>query len=294
MFGAHHLGELGVAAHERDYRLGVGRWVSVHEGAYRFAGTPLTWRGRVLAACWAGGTRAAASHRCAAELWELPGRTVDIVELTCPRWRRARHDGLLVHESLEFDDLDRCAIDGIPVTSAARTVFDLTSLCSVTVVDLAIDNALRRSLTTIGELQQVLERLGRRGRPGTRKFRALLQARDASTSESEAERRLLRILERHGLPTPVAQFEVRDHDGRLVARVDFAYPELKIAIEYDSYEHHVGKAALDRDGARRNAVVALGWLPITATAADLRNQGHRLANDVRRARALRSGVAAPR
>jgi very-short-patch-repair endonuclease len=76
----------------------------------------------------------------------------------------------------------------------------------------------------------------------------------------------------------------------LVARVDFAYPDLKIAIEYDSYEHHTGKAALDRDGARRNAVVAAGWLPVTATAADIRNQGRRLANDLRRARALRSGV----
>jgi very-short-patch-repair endonuclease len=107
---------------------------------------------------------------------------------------------------------------------------------------------------------------------------------------SEAEAQLVRLLERQGLPRPVAQYEIRD-DARFVARVDFAYPELRIAIEYDSYEHHVGKQALVRDGARRNAVVALGWLPITATAADLRDGARRLALEIRRARTLRSGVA---
>ncbi len=72
--------------------------------------------------------------------------------------------------------------------------------------------------------------------------------------------------------------------GNLVARVDFAYPELRIAIEYDSYEHHTGKVALVRDSARRNAVVALGWAPIAATDADLRQGGDHLAQSLRRAR----------
>jgi very-short-patch-repair endonuclease len=108
---------------------------------------------------------------------------------------------------------------------------------------------------------------------------------------SEAESRLLRLLERQGLPRPAVQYEIRAADGSLVARVDFAYPDLRIAIEYDSYEHHLAKAALVRDGARRNAVASLGWLPITATAADLRDGARRLAADIRRARALRSDVA---
>ncbi len=90
------------------------------------------------------------------------------------------------------------------------------------------------------------------------------------------------------------QYEIRDADGCLVARVDLAYIDLKIAIEYDSYAHHVGNEALVRDSARRNAVVARGWLPITATANDLRNGGHRLAVDVRRARSLRTGVTSER
>jgi hypothetical protein len=201
---------------------------------------------------------------------------------------------VVVHESRGLEPEDQTELDGIPVTSVERTLFDLVSVRGPTALDLALDNALRRSLTTPTELQRLLDRLGKRGRGGTRRFRALLVERQDGVSESDAERRLLGMLEREGLPRPVVQHEIRDDDGRLVARVDLAYPDLKIAIEYDSYEHHTGKVALVRDGARRNAVVALGWLPITATAADLRDRGRRLADDVRRARRLRSVVAGPR
>ena len=294
LFGAHHLRDLRVADHERKYRLSIGRWIQVHERVYRIAGSPSTWPGTLLAACWAGGTRAVASHRSAAQLWELPGRTTQHVEITCPRWRRAQHEGLVVHESRTLDPIDVTIVDHIPVTSTARTIFDLTAVCGPTTVDLAIDNALRREITTLPDLHAVLDRLARRGRAGVVRFRELLADRDPADqlSESERERLLLRMLRRHGFPKATPQFEIRDDDGRLVARPDLAYPELKIAIEYESYEHHVGKAALVRDSARRNAVVALGWAPIAATAEDLRTGGHRLASDLQRARSRRSGVNA--
>jgi very-short-patch-repair endonuclease len=138
----------------------------------------------------------------------------------------------------------------------------------------------------------MLDRLGKRGRRGTARFRDVLAARRPGEplGDSTAERRLTQLLAAHGLPPVVPQHQIRDDDGRLIARVDFAYPELRIAIEYDSYEHHVGKIALDRDAARRNAIVSRGWLSVTATARDLRDGGHRLAIDLHRARSLRSGV----
>ncbi len=291
VFAQHHLVQHGVAPHERAYRLKAGRWVLEYEGVYRYAGTPLSWRGRLLAACWAGGLRAAASGRAAAELWSLPGASRAFVEITCPRWRRSQHDGLIVHESLAFDEIDITTIDGLPVTTVPRTLFDLARVCGDGTLDLAIDNALRRSLTTVADLVATRDRLARSGRPGSARFRSVLGGRVPGVTESDAERRLLQLLERHGLPRPVVQHEIRDASGRLVARVDFAYPDLKIAIEYDSYAHHMGTEAHDRDAARRNDVLAAGWYPVTATAADLRNGGHRLAADLRRARALRSCVS---
>jgi hypothetical protein len=291
LFATHHLVQLGVASHERAYRLKAGRWVLEYEGVYRFAGTPLTWRGRLLAACWAGGLRAAASGRAAAELWRFPGGSDAHLEITCPRWRRSRHDGLIVHESLAFDEIDTTTADGIPVTTVPRTLFDLARVCGDGTLDLAIDNALRRHLTTIADLEATRDRLARSGRPGSARFRSVLLGRAPGVTESHAERRLLQLLERHGLPRPVVQYEIRDANGRLVARVDLAYPDLRIAIEYDSYAHHMGTEAHDRDGSRRNDIVASGWHPVTATAADLRNGGYRLAAAVRQARALRSCVS---
>ena len=111
----------------------------------RVVGTPLTWRGRLLAACWAGGTHAVASHRGAAELWQLPGRDIESTEITCPRWRRARHDGLLVHESLVLDDIDTTTRERIPVTTVPRTLFDLAGVVGPTTVNIAVAAALRRN-----------------------------------------------------------------------------------------------------------------------------------------------------
>ena len=73
---------------------------------YRIGGAPPTWRGQVLAACWAAQGLAVASHRSAAELWGLPGGCTDIVEITCRRWKRAKAAGLVVHETKLLDDAD--------------------------------------------------------------------------------------------------------------------------------------------------------------------------------------------
>ena len=208
------------------------------------------------------------------------------MEITCPRWRRSRESGLLVHESTALLDVDRTVHDSVPITTVERTIFDLAGVLRPTTLDLVLDNALRRALTTLESLQETHSRLARRGRRGTRRLRQLLGERSpvSALPESERERLLLAMLRRHGFPAPVSQYEIRDEGGNVVARPDFAYPDLKIAIEYDSFQEHTGKVALVRDSARRNAVVALGWAPIAATANDLRRGGHQLADALRRAR----------
>jgi very-short-patch-repair endonuclease len=258
----------------------------VHEGVYRIAGAPVTWHARLLAACWAGGTRAVASHTSAAALWDLPGGQTEIVEITCPRWRRSRHDGVVVHETTLIDDRDRACVDQIPCTTAERTLFDLARRVRPVMLDANIDTALRRGLVTRDGLVATVGRLATQGRPGGRRFRAVVEARldGGRPAESVAERRLADLLIRHGLPEPVLQYEVRDGYGNLAARVDLAYPDQKLAIEYDSVEHHTGKLALVRDSARRNALTGLGYTVLTATVADLQDHGARLAASIRRVR----------
>ena len=94
----------------------------------------------------------------------------------------------------------------------------------------------------------------------------------AGVPESVMETKLKQLLRCNGLPTPVFQYEIW-HNGRFVARVDAAYPEHRIAIEFDSYEHHTGKLAIDRDNERRARLSRIKWETITFTAAALRANG---------------------
>jgi very-short-patch-repair endonuclease len=289
MFALHHLDELGYSREARAVRLETGRWIHVHDGVYQMAGTPLGWRSRLLGACWAGGTRALASHRSAAALWALPSGCTDIAEVICPRWKRTRHDGLVVHESLVIDDEDdRAEVDGIPCTSAARTLFDLARGLSAVMLDANIDAALRRGLVSIEDLRSTSARLVRKGRPGGRRFRDAVEARSAAAAlpESVPERLLADMLVRQGLPAPRHQFVVRDRSGAFVARVDLAYPDWMVVIEYDGVEYHTSTAAHVRDSVRRDAIGDLGYGVLTATSADLKDRGARIASSIRRRRVL--------
>ena len=196
VFATQHLDDLKATREARAVRVEAGRWLPVHDGAYRMAGAPVTWRSALMAACWAGGPRALASHRSAGALWSLPSGRTDITELTCPRWRRARHDGLVVHESMVIDDEDHAEVDAIPCTSVARTVFDLARTLSPVMLDANIDNAIRRELVTLDQLRSTSTRLATKGRPGGRRFRQVVEARSdvGALPESVPERLLADML----------------------------------------------------------------------------------------------------
>lgn len=274
IFTIHHARAVGFSDDEICRRRDAGSWLALHKAALRIAGAPRLWRGDLLAACWAGGFRAYTSHRSAAALWRLPGGRRDLIEVTCPRWRRARHDGLVVHETKADSRIDLVEIDGIPVTTPARTLLDLGAVCGARTVELAVEAALHRGIVTMSSLDAILSRLGRPGRNGAGVLRAVVRMRNphAAPTESAMETRIIQILRAGGLPEPHRQVVIRTA-GRFVARVDLAYPQWRIAIEYDSHEWHLGGDALVRDATRRNAVIAADWIPITATVKDVRDGG---------------------
>jgi len=96
---------------------------------------------------------------------------------------------------------------------------------------------------------------------------------------SPQETRLRLLLHRSGLPCPAAQHAVRDAGG-LVARVDFAWPERTIALEYEGAWHGDSPQQVAADRRRRNPLSAAGWTVVFVTAADLHRPWallHRLA-----------------
>jgi very-short-patch-repair endonuclease len=248
-------------------RISTNRWERLHAGVYRLNGAPSSWRQQLFAACLALGRGAVASHRAAAALWHLAGYDPGILEVSVPRGRRPRERGVLVHQVVLLP-VDVTAVEVIPITTPARTLLDLAAVSPADAVEDALDDALRRGLVKLPRLRWRAEELGPRS--GAKVIRRLLDARTATVGspQSVLETRLLRLLRRAGLPTPECQHEIRDH-GRLIAVVDFAYTEERLAIEADGYRWHSGRARWQHDLARRNELTKLGWRVIHVTAHDI-------------------------
>ncbi|MGH2795426.1 MAG: DUF559 domain-containing protein, partial [Actinomycetota bacterium] len=251
-----------------EHRLRVGRWSREALDVFRVAGVPSSWHQALMVACLAWGVGAVVSHRAAAALWRLAGFEPGSVELTVPTTRRRSAPGVAHRYRLSRSDTTR--IEGVPVTTPARTLLDLAAVAPAELVEEAIDDALRRGLVTIPRLRRRFDAEARPGRRGIATMRSLLEARDPSmpVPASVFERRLLRLVRQARLPEPVRQHEIRDGD-RLVGIPDFAFPEQHLAIEADGYRWHSGRVRWEHDRARRNELTLLGWRVIHITWTDL-------------------------
>jgi hypothetical protein len=193
------------------------------------------------------------------------------VHVLLPYDRRTRmQHGLRVHQG-RFDADDVVEVDGLPVLDLDLVVSEL--LCSkdrreaLACADQAI--AMRPEQQGMAFKASIERRLlNRVDRRGTRRAALLLQLVDGR-SESPPESWLRLLVIEAGFPLPDVQHRVLDIDGKLIYRLDLAWPELRIALEYDGYEAHAGRAL--RDAARDEDLARRGWLTVRASAEDLRN-----------------------
>jgi hypothetical protein len=230
---------------------------------------PITANQLSLTAAWFAGTDALISHRDAARVWWIPGFAAVEPEVTKLRGQSQRRSYGLVHGSLVLPSSHRTERNGLPVTTVARTIFDLAGVIPAGRVERAMDHALATKLCTTGQLQQVFFALARRGRRGTAVMRELLEARREGyvAPASELERKGRALFAAGGLPPAV--FEVDLGDDSWVGRVDCLWPAQKVIVELDGRRHH--SALVDREADRRrdNALMAAGWRVIRVTWDDL-------------------------
>jgi very-short-patch-repair endonuclease len=183
------------------------------------------------------------------------------VEVTVPRPREVAVKGIIAHRTRLLVPEDVARLKGIPATTAVRTIADLARVYPASKVGPMLDYALARRLVTRAQLEARAT-----GRRHNDVLRELLDERPATARPmgSEFEACLFRGLRGAGLPLPVAQYRVLMLDGSQVF-LDFAYPDVMLAIEADSYLWHASLADWQRDRARNNELVALGWsiLPLT-------------------------------
>jgi hypothetical protein len=254
----HLVGPLGRRALVRS-----GRLSTVTRGVYRTAGAPVDAHARILAACLVYGPRAVASHASAMWLWGLDeGRNPRAIEVTRPvtTHRAPRHRrGLTLHQTTTWGSGHRSIVDGIPVTSVARTLCDLSNLHPAPEVRRAMDVAFAQRLVTLEQVQAISNELAGPGRRRSVVTAIALEAHlpERAECESVPQIDLLRAIVEAGFPTPTVEHPVTI-DGQPY-RIDLSYPEHKIALEYDGFPGHSALIPFTRDRARQNALEGDGW-----------------------------------
>jgi hypothetical protein len=260
---------------QTEHRVRGGMLERVYESVYRLRGSPATWRQLLMAATFAGGKLSVASFRAAAALCYLPGGE-ELCEITSLRHHRARHEGVVAHESRFLTTEDIMYVDNIPVTRPARTLNDLALLVeqkqmAMATLDHAVHDAVRRGLVDIDRLWKEWERLGQTLRPGGRAMETLLQrfVPPARTPDSSPELRLLQCIREAQLPEPVPQLRVWLSETRWVD-LDFGFPVQQGYAEFDPYKFHGNRDKYMKDARRRLELRYLGWdgVPVTDDELD--------------------------
>ncbi|MGH2992623.1 MAG: type IV toxin-antitoxin system AbiEi family antitoxin domain-containing protein [Solirubrobacterales bacterium] len=258
----HDLRTLGVSASAVKRRVADLRLRRLHRGVYAVG--QLNQRGRWLAAVRAIGAGAVLSHRDAAALHGLTRCDRRAVEVTIPRRVRSR-PGIAVHHTRALHPSDRTSVADIPVTSAPRTLLDLSEVVDGTRLRRAYEEAERLRVLDVGAVEELLARSN--GRHSVSALRALLGYDPAPTAEakSELETRFMDLIRENGLPLPQLNVLV---EGYLV---DAYWPDARLVVELQSYGYHSQRTAFERDHAKLARLklggcetLALTWRQVTS------------------------------
>lgn len=256
-----------------------GRWQRVLPDVYAAAGLDLTHelRARAAAVLLPG---AVVTGRSAAWLWRVDVDGPDGaarssgVEVTVPPGGNARVPGLLVRRRTLPDHQVGCPpwLRDVPTLWPVYAALELAADPSRSHVEsvVVLDQFCESAPVTLASLRAAA--VGWTGR-GCRGLRAALLAADGLAG-SPPETRLRLAVRAAGLPEPIAQYKLVKVSGQRVKHLDFAWPHLRLGVEYDG-AGHVGTSTrsevrfgLPKDRRVLNEVQELGWQLFYVTAPD--------------------------
>ncbi|HWT91411.1 MAG TPA: DUF559 domain-containing protein [Solirubrobacteraceae bacterium] len=220
----------------------------VRRGVYAVGHPALTPEGRWIAAVLLGGPGSALSHVSAAVLWRMLDSAGATIHVTVPGagGRKRERDGLILHRS---PDVPRAVVNGIPVTTPARTLVDLAAHAPERTVRAAIKGAERQRILDVAAVREAAAH-----RAGARRLATVLQAWDDAPTKEELEQRFLELCDRHGLPRPEVNAPL------LGFTVDFLWRDQRVVVETDGMATHGGVLAAIEDRERDAALTRAGYL----------------------------------
>lgn len=264
-------------------------WEAAGPGVLRLVGSVATDHQRCMAAVLSAGRDALVSGSTAAFLWGLPGFGPRPVHLSRPHHATHRGSTLaIVHHSRYLPAHHGCRLEGIPVTTVARTLFDLVARLRPARAERALDHALHRRLVTREQVEAVAADLSENGRAGTVLMRELLVVRGIGNVavESGLEARFLALLAEAGLEIPERQVDLGGDCW--VGRVDFYYRRLRLIVEVDGEAFHTSKLDRELDAKRDAALRAAGFEVLRIEERSLRERPEEVVAKLRAALGIAS------
>ena len=217
-------------------------------------------------------------------MWWLDGSRESLVELTSAMSSHPAPTGVVLHRTRRWDEIDRTVYRGIAVTSVNRTLLDYAAVVPPVLVARAVEDAIRRGLTSEGALRRRLAQVGGPGVRGTVRLREVLDKRPKGRpARSGFEVITLDLMLESALPMPVRRYPVRDETGRIVAELDLAYPEIKFGVEPGGSRWHSTESQVRRDNERREMLRRLGWTFVEPTWDQVINHPETVVAEIRTA-----------
>lgn len=275
--GRRQLLALGIGRNTAREWLHAGRLHRLHRGVFAVGHTRINQRGHWLAAVLACDEGALLSHRSAAALWGLARQRVSFVDVTGRAGRQFRpgRDGIRLHRGRLHDE-DRAERAGIPVTTVARTLFDLAEVVDRRHLRRAWEEADRLGLLRLHAVEGVCNR--GYGRHALRPIRPLLaEARAPVTTRSPLEDRFAEFYREHlaDLPAPQTNVSILGHE------VDAYWPAHRLVVEMDSWQFHGHRTAFEHDRARDAAMQSAGYRVLRLTHRRLCDEPTAVASQLR-------------
>lgn len=175
-------------------------------------------------------------------------------------------DGIVIRRGKLRDD-EACIVKGLPVTSAARTAYDIGRQPGLINAVIRCDALARATGLRSGDAAAIAGRNA--GARGIVQLRRVLDLMDPG-AESPQETRTRLVLVESGLPRPQTQIVVRDRSGYPFARLDMGWERWKVGVEYDGAQHWTDPRQRAYDIDRYAEVEALRWRLVRVSADILR------------------------
>lgn len=258
------LADLGLSGRAVRKRVQAGRLYRQHRGVYSLV-PALTRRGQFFAAVLACGREAALSHQSAAYEHEIRRHDHGPVHVTVPTTGARSRWGIVMHASPSADTI---IVNGMRVTTPARTLTDLADILTPSALQLAVSSAERKGLIDRDRLAPA---------PGRRR----VTERPHLFTRSQNERAFFALCQVHGLPLPKANQDVHGREA------DFYWVEHQLVFEIDAWHTHGNRRSFEGDRLKDEHYEDHGIRVRRVTDTRLHGEPDAVAARVRRALVVR-------